>query len=125
MPYTFNFSKLISDLTGPKGLAALTEELHKIRNEVERLKNNVQPQAERRLKAIQVRLKGIRANWEKRQTKFEKEVEKSLGTVKRVAKDAEVKLQKAMRGQSSKGSKKKKAGRTIKKSAKSRSRKSS
>lgn len=102
MAYSLNLGKLLSDITGPKGLAALTEEIHKIRGEVDRLKNSVQPQAEKKLKAIQVRLTGLRNKWEKRQTKLEKEFDRTLSTVKRVAKDAEQKIQKALRRSSSK-----------------------
>ncbi len=96
MSYTLNLGKLLSDITGPKGLAALTEEIHKIRNEVDRLKHNVQPQAEKKLKAIQVRLNGLRNTLVKRRGKFEKELDKTLNNVKRVAKDAESRIQTAI-----------------------------
>lgn len=106
MAYSLNLGKLLSDITGPKGLAALTEEIHKLRNEVDRLKNKAQPEAERRLKLLQVRLNGLRSNWEKRQTKFEKEFGKTLKTVKKAAKDAEGKIQTAIRSGKKRASKK-------------------
>lgn len=106
MAYSLNLGKLISDITGPKGLAALTEEIHKLRAEVDRLKNKAQPEAEKRLKAIQVRLNGLRNTWEKRQNKFEKEIGKTLNTVRKVAKEAEGKIQTAIRSGKKRSSKK-------------------
>lgn len=97
MAYTLNLGKLISDITGPKGLAAVTEEIHKIRNEVDRLRDNVQPQAEKKLKAIQVRLNGLRTDLIKRRGKIEKEFDKTFKNVKRVAKDAEARVHSAIK----------------------------
>lgn len=110
MAYTLNLTKLINDLRGPKGLAALTEEVAKIKNEVEALTESLQPTAQKRLKEIQVRLNGLKSSWNKRHSVLEKEVEKTLGQLKKAAKDAEAKLEKAL-----KGAKKKTAAKTSKK----------
>lgn len=112
MAYSLNLGKLLSDITGPKGLAAVTEELHKIRNEVDRLRDNVQPQAEKKLKAIQVRLNGLRSDLIKRRGKLEKEFDKTFKNVKRVAKDAEARVHSAIK---SKRATKKAAAKTKKK----------
>lgn len=118
MAYSLNLGKLLGDITGPKGLAALTEEIHKIRSEVERLKHNVQPQAEKKLKAIQIRLNGLRSNLTKRHTKFEKEFGKTLNNVKRVAKDAESRIQTAIKTGKKRASKKAAGTTTTKKKTK-------
>ncbi|PWU17948.1 MAG: hypothetical protein C5B49_08005 [Bdellovibrio sp.] len=122
MAYSLNLSKLLSDLTGPKGLSALTEEFHKIRSEVDRLKSNVQPEAHKKLKAIQVRINGLRSNWEKRQGKLEKELDKTFQSVIRVAKEAESKIQSGLRGKKRTTTKKAASGR--RKSTRKRARRS-
>lgn len=128
MAYHLNLNKLIKEMRGPKGLAALTDEVGKMRTEVERLAESVQPTAQKRLKEIQVRLNGLKSNWNKRQAAFEKEVEKTLTQLKKAAKDAETRLEKAVgraaAGKGKKTSKKaatktratsKKAARSVKK----------
>jgi hypothetical protein len=96
MAYNLNLQKLIKDLRGPKGLAALTDEVGKMKSEVDRLRESVQPTAQKRLKEIQVQLKSLKSNWGKRQATFEKEVEKTLTQLKKAAKDAEARLEKAV-----------------------------
>lgn len=97
MAYHLNLQKLIKDLRGPKGLAALTEEVTKLRTEMERIRDNVQPQAQKRLKEIKVRLNGLKSTWDKNQTQLEKEISKSMAGLKKAAKDAEARLQKSLK----------------------------
>lgn len=117
MAYTFDLNKFLKNLRGPKGLATLTDEFEKIKSEVHRIQKVYEPQAQKRLKAMQVQLKGLRSKWEKNQGKFEKEVEKTLSTVRKAAQEAETNLKKAIKlGKTSK----KKAARSSKKTSRTK-----
>lgn len=118
MAYSLNLHKLISDLRGPKGLAALTEEVTKLKAEVDRIRDSVQPEAKKRLKKIQVQLNKLKNDWDKKQVKFEAEVTKTVKGLKKAAQDAEAKLEKAVKTAANKASKA--SGRTSKKVSKVR-----
>lgn len=117
MAYQLNLNKLIKDLRGPKGLAALTDEVNKIRTEVERLTDSVPPTAQKQLKEIQVRLNGLKSNWSKRQAAFGKEIEKTLNQLKKAAKDAEARVEISLGRKPAKKAAKARGARTTKKAA--------
>lgn len=121
MAYSLNLEKLIKDLRGPKGLAALTEEVSKIKSEMDRIRDSVQPQARKRLKELQAQVNKMKTTWTKRQSQLEKEVEKTVAGLKKAAKDAETRIQKAVKGQKAGAKRKtsKKAGATKKKATRS------
>ena len=98
MAYTFDLNKFLKNLRGPKGLSTLTEEFDRIKTEVARLRKSYEPQAQKKMKQLQVQLKGMKNKWEKNQGKFEKELEKTLSQVKKAAHEAETNLKKAIKG---------------------------
>ncbi len=118
MAYTFDLNKFIKNLRGPKGLATLTEEFDHIKSEVRRLRKSYEPQAQKKLKQMQVQLKGLKTKWEKNQGKFEKDVAKTLSQVKKAASKAEHDLKKAIKVGTS--SKKKAVARTSKKTTRAK-----
>lgn len=124
MAYTLDLNKLIKDVRGPKGMAAVTEELNKLKSELERIRGNVEPKVEARLKKAQTRLAGLKKDLESRQKTWEKELQKTITVVKKRAIDAEKRLEAALRGNkksasaaAAKTSKKAAAPRTSKKTA--------
>lgn len=118
MAYNFDLNKFLKNLRGPKGLSTLTEEFDRIKTEVARLRKSYEPQAQRKMKQLQVQLKGMKTKWEKNQGKFEKELEKTLGQVKKAAHEAESNLKKAIKV--GKTSKKKAPARKAKKTTRAK-----
>lgn len=119
MAYTLDLNKLIKDVRGPKGMAAVTEEISKLKHELERIRGNVEPKVEARLKKAQTRLSGLKKDLESRQKTWEKELQKTVTVVKKRALDAEKRLEAALRGKkaasAAKTSKKAAAPKTSKK----------
>jgi len=127
MAYTLDLNKLIKDVRGPKGMAAVTDELNKLKSELERIRGTVEPKVEARLKKAQTRLNGLKKDLESRQKTWEKELQKTVTVVKKRALDAEKRLEAALRGKKAKAaktSKKAAAPKTSKKTA-SKARKTS
>ena len=108
-----DLKKLVNEMRGPKGTAALTEEFERISGELRKLKAEVKPQAEAQLKKAEARyqdlLKKLHAaqkDLDKEVTKRisvvkkqAKEVEKNLGQYKKLALEQKAKLQKSLGGQ--------------------------
>lgn len=126
--YRLDVIRLIKEIRGPKGVAALNEELHKVSSEISRLSKNWKPQAEARLKKAHSQYLVLRSRLNKAQTDLEKEVMSTLKTVKKSAAVAEKKIKvaikskaqksSALKAKAAKGSKKKSgAARTSRKKA--------
>ncbi len=111
MAYSLDLNRLMHDIRGPKGVAAITDELGKIRTEFSRVSGKVQPEAERRLRDLQKNITVVRKSFEGRIKKIEKDIQTTLKMVKKSAANAETKLQSVM------GKQKKAAKKTSKKAA--------
>ncbi len=60
MAYNLNLNKLIKEVRGPKGMAAVTEEIAKLKGELDRIREKVEPQVEQKLKMAQARLAKVK-----------------------------------------------------------------
>jgi len=111
MAYQINVKKLFQDLRGPKGVAALTEELLKVGSEVEkevaRLKTELAPQAEKSLTQVRTNISRVQKRLKKAQTEFDKELKKTVTVVKKYGQQAEKKLAKLSGMAKKSGAKKK------------------
>lgn len=105
MAYSLDLNKLMNDIRGPKGVAAITDELGKIRSEFNRVSGRVQPEAERKLRDLQKNILVVRKNFESKIKKIEKDIQSTLTLVKKSAVQAESKLQ-AVMGRTGKAKKK-------------------
>ena len=83
MSYHIDLKKLFHDLRGPKGVAALTEELVKVSTEVDKLKNKIRPQAEHQLHKALVNFQELQGSLKKAQTDLDKEIKKALQKLKK------------------------------------------
>jgi hypothetical protein len=84
--YHIDLKKLFQDLRGPKGVAALTEELVKVSSEVDKLKNRIRPQAEMQLHKALTNFQHIQGSLKKAQTDLDKEIQKALNKLRKVSK---------------------------------------
>ena len=82
MAYKLDLNKLIKDVRGPKGMAAVTAEVTKLKAELNRIRAGVEPQVEVRLKKAQKTLSEMMTKIEGRQKSLEKEIKETLTTVK-------------------------------------------
>jgi hypothetical protein len=122
MTYKLDVKKLFHDLRGPKGVAALTEEIAKVSTEIQSLRNKIQPEAEAQLKKARATLADLQKLLKKAQTELDRELNKTVSIVKKYGTEAERKL-KSLRSSVGKSSKKKtskKAAGTTKKKASSK-----
>ncbi len=92
MTYHFDVKKLFNDLRGPKGVAALTEELVKVSAEVEKLRGKIQPKAEAKLKLARKNLDEIQSLLKKAQAELDGELKKTVSIVKKYGEQAEKRL---------------------------------
>src|SRR6476646_9928081 len=92
MSYSLNVKKLVADLRGPKGVAALTEEFHKVSAEILRLKDSYKPQAQAQLKKAEAKYNAIVKKMHAAQKDLDKEVTKKVSLVKKEAKVVEKSL---------------------------------
>lgn len=119
MAYTLNLNKLIKDVRGPKGTAALTEELGKLKAEIEKARKVVEPKVQAQLKKTQTKLMNLKKDLESTQKTVEKEVAHSIQVVKKALTDAEVKIEMALKSKKAGSSPKvAKATKTSKKTTK-------
>lgn len=106
MAYSLDLNRLMHDIRGPKGVAAITDELGKIRSEFTRVSGRVQPEAERRLRDLQKNITVVKKSFEGRIKKIEKDIQTTLKMVKKSAANAETKIQSVM-GKKAKATKRK------------------
>jgi hypothetical protein len=92
MAYQLDVKKLFNELRGPKGVAALTEELVKVSDEVEILRVNIQPQAEAKLKLARKNVDEIQKLLKKAQAELDSELKKTISIVKKYGEQAERRL---------------------------------
>ena len=98
MSYHLNLSKLVQDIRGPRGFAALNEEVFKLKAEIQKLKDSWRPEAEARLKKAQIRFKQLEGLVRKNQKQFEKQLHKTLTQVRHQAVKAEGDVRKILKG---------------------------
>lgn len=94
MAYQLDVKKLIKDLRGPKGVAALTEEIAKVSSEILKLRNDLQPQAEAKVKEARATLDFVQKRLKAAQNDLDKELGRTLTLVKKYGKEAEQGFQK-------------------------------
>ena len=92
MKFSFDLKKLVNDMRGPKGVAALTEEYERISAEIQKLKNEVKPQAKAQLKKAEVKYASLVKKMHAAQKDLDKEVAKKVSIVKKQAKEVEKNL---------------------------------
>ena len=99
MAYTLNIKKLIHDVRGPKGVAALSEEINKLSAEASRisdkLSHEIKPQAVARLKRARTEMDMLQARLHGAQKSLEKEVKKTLVLARKYSSQAETQFLKA------------------------------
>ncbi|PIS10443.1 MAG: hypothetical protein COT73_09405 [Bdellovibrio sp. CG10_big_fil_rev_8_21_14_0_10_47_8] len=89
---TVDLKKLIHDMRGPKGAAALTEEFERMSGELKKLKADLKPQAQAQLKRAEARYQELLKKWHAAQKDLDKEVTQRINIVKKQAKAAEKNL---------------------------------
>jgi hypothetical protein len=94
MAYHLDVKKLIHDMRGPKGVAALTEELVKVGNEVERLRSKIQPQAQERLHQARANFDELQKLFKKAQGDLDRELSRTITMVKKYGSEAEKSIKK-------------------------------
>jgi hypothetical protein len=87
-----DLKKLVHDMRGPKGAAALTEEFERISSELKKLKDEVKPQAQARLKKAEAQYHTLVKKLHMAQKDLDKEVNKRISVVKKQAKEVEKNL---------------------------------
>ncbi len=92
MAYHLNVKKLFNELRGPKGVAALSEELVKVSGEVEKLRGKIQPQAEAKLKMARKNVDDIQKMLKRAQGELDRELQKTITIVKKYGEQAERRL---------------------------------
>lgn len=83
--YHLDLKKLIHDLRGPKGVAALTEEAMKLSEEMNKLKASLQPQAEAKIKEAKKSLEKLQGRMNSAKT----DLHKTITLIKKYGKDLE------------------------------------
>jgi hypothetical protein len=89
-----DFKKLVHDMRGPKGAAALTEELERISGELKKFKAEVKPQAQARLKKAEAQYHAVLKVLNSAQKDWDKEMKQGVSVVKKQAKSLEKNLEK-------------------------------
>jgi phage-related minor tail protein len=84
-----DLKKLVNDVRGPKGTAALTEEFERISGELNKLKAEVKPQAQARLKKAEAQYHAVLKKLNAVQKDLDKEVKQGVSVVKKQAKSLE------------------------------------
>jgi tRNA U34 5-carboxymethylaminomethyl modifying enzyme MnmG/GidA len=92
MNLSVDFKKLVHDLRGPKGTAALTEEFDRISGELKKLRAEVKPQAQARLKRAEAQYQTLVKKLHAAQKDWDKTVAKRVSIVKKQAKEVEKNL---------------------------------
>lgn len=87
-----DLKKLVTDMRGPKGAAALTEEFNRISAELQKLKEEVRPQAQAQIKKAEARYHQMLKKLQAAQKDLDKEVSKRISVVKKQAKEVEKNL---------------------------------
>lgn len=99
MSYSLNIKKLIHDVRGPKGVAALSEEINKLSAEAARisdkLSHELKPQAVARLKRARAEMDQLQSRLHRTQKSLEKEVRKTLVLARKYSTQAEMQFMKA------------------------------
>jgi hypothetical protein len=98
MAYQLDVKKLFRDLRGPKGVSALTEEIVKASNEVEKLRAKFQPTAEAKIKKARTTIDELQKVLKKAQGELDKELKKTVTIVKKYGEQAEQKFSKLKAG---------------------------
>ncbi|MFN7455583.1 MAG: hypothetical protein ACK5RO_13120 [Pseudobdellovibrionaceae bacterium] len=87
--YSLDVKKLMTDLRGDKGVAALKEEAEKIRVELKKLSTMGKTEAASRLKSVEARYGRILNLLHAAQKDLDKEMKKTVLVARKTAKDAE------------------------------------
>jgi hypothetical protein len=87
-----DLKKLVNEMRGPKGAAALTEEFERISSELQKLKEEVKPKAQAQLEKAEDRYQDLVKKLHAAQKDLDKEVTKRISVVKKQAKEVEKNL---------------------------------
>jgi hypothetical protein len=90
MAYLIDVKKLINDLRGPKGVAALTEEVARVSGEIQKLRAELQPQAETRIKEARATLDKVQRRLKEASVDLDRELNKTIVLVKKYGKEIKV-----------------------------------
>jgi SMC interacting uncharacterized protein involved in chromosome segregation len=126
-----DLKKLVNDVRGPKGAAALTEEFNRISTEIKKISHEVKPQAQAQIKRAEKRYQDLLKKLHTAQKDLDKEVakrvlvvkkqakevEKNLGQYKKLALEQKTKIQTALMGNTKKTTKKAATKKTSKKAS--------
>ncbi len=117
MSFQFNLQKIFHEIRGPKGFAALAEELNRLRAEVQKLKNSLKPEAEASLKKAQLRFRQLQTLVKKNQQQLESELRSTYAQLRKQVLKAEKDAKKIVTQQRRSKSRKKSRVRRSKKTA--------
>lgn len=87
-----DLKKLVNEMRGPKGAAALTEEFERISTELRKLKDEVKPKAQAQLEKAEDRYQDLVKKLHAAQKDLDKEVTKRISIVKKQAREVEKNL---------------------------------
>lgn len=120
MAYHFDLVRLMNELKGPKGVAAISEEFNKLSTEIQRLSKTLRPSAEARLKKAQMRMRQLHKMLNIAQKDFESELNTTVLRIRKRAKNTEKRLKMVLKQKNAAAPKAKKT--TRKKASSRRSR---
>ncbi len=83
-----DITKLVNDMRGPKGTAALTEEFQRISGELKKLRKEVEPKAKAQLKVAEAKYSDLLKKLQTAQKELDREVQQGITLVKKQAKSA-------------------------------------
>ncbi|MEI7973083.1 MAG: hypothetical protein WCH11_01815 [Bdellovibrio sp.] len=89
MAFQINLQKIFHEVRGPKGFTALTEELQRLKGEVQKLRSSLKPEAEAGLKRAQVRFRQLQNLVKKNQKQFESEIKATYSHLRKQVLKAE------------------------------------
>lgn len=82
-----DITKLLNDVRGPKGTAALTEEFQRISGELKKLRKEVEPKAKAQLKKAEAKYGQLVKKLQTAQKDLDKEIQSGITIVRKQAKD--------------------------------------
>lgn len=83
-----DITKLVNDMRGAKGTAALTEEFQRITGELKKLRKEVEPKAKAQLKVAESKYSDLLKKLQSAQKELDREVKQGITLVKKQAKTA-------------------------------------
>lgn len=110
-----DITKLLNDVRGPKGTAALTEEFQRISGELQKLRKEVEPKAKAQLKKAEAKYGQLLKKLQAAQKDLDKEVKAGITIVKKQAKVVKARFTKKKAGPARKAAARKTSKKTSKK----------